>query len=186
MLDAQKDLQSAVDSSDPKALRNTIRRLNRLLSTQPAKINNRLTSAARALRLASLTQALGSILGNVQSLDFDAEKKKQFESGVSGLTTLSQTLTVLIDSHDAWQDMDVELRRIELELERNVELEDFEMSWDDLKRKTAVLFKDVAEDWAISIRKDAEGVDKGLAAKNPAASKTSWLYQIGCEKASVM
>lgn len=172
LVDTRADLKAAIDAADAKALKKAIWRLNRLLATQPAKINGRLNTAARALRLPSLTQALTGILGNVQSLDFDANKKSQFEQGVNGLVGLSQTLTALIESHDAWQAVDVELRRIEALIEHD--LTELEMSWPDLKAKAEALYKDSAEEWAAAIKKEAEGMDEALASQNPAKVKRSF------------
>jgi hypothetical protein len=172
LADTRTDLQTAIDNSDPKALKKALWRLNRLLATQPAKVNGRLNAAARALRLPSLTQALTSILSSVQTLEFDADKKKSLESGVTGLVTLSQTLTILIESHDAWQEVDVELRRIESVVDHDAT--ELEMSWPDLKEKCALLYKDVTDEWATALGKESAGLDEALVAANPAKVKRSF------------
>lgn len=172
LLDTRTDVQAALEASDVKAFKKAIWRLNRLLATQPSKINGRLADAARAVRLPSLTQALNSILGNVQTLEFDADKKAALESGVSGLLTLSQTLTALIDSHDSWQTVDVELRRIESVVDHDAT--ELEMSWPDLKERCAALYKDVTDEWAVAIVKEAAGLDEALTSHNPAKVKRSF------------
>jgi hypothetical protein len=172
MVDARAELQTAIDTSDPKVLKKTIGRLNRLLSIIPAKINGRLNNAARALRLPSLTQALSGMLGSIQTLELEADKKQQFETGVTGLVTLSQVLTTLIESHDRWQDVDVELRHIETIIEYDLFV--LEDSWPGLKSKTTALCKDVVEEWAAAIQKEADGLEQMLAAQNPAKVKRSF------------
>jgi hypothetical protein len=172
LTDTKTEVRGALDNSDSKPLKKAIWRLNRMLSTQPAKINGRLNTAARALRLSSLTNALNSIVSNVQSLDFDTAKKAAFEKGVNGLVALSFNLTALIESHDAWQTVDVELRRVETLIEHD--LTELEMSWPDLKDKADNLFGGVAEDWATAMQKEAEGLDAALGESNPAKIKRSF------------
>jgi hypothetical protein len=172
LTDSRAELQTAVDASDPKPLKKLIWRLNRLLSTQPSKINGRLNTAARALRLSALNKALVDILGNVQSLDFDAAKKESFQRGVDGLTALSFSLTALIDSHDAWQNVDVELRRVETLIEHD--LAELEMSWPDLKARAEALYGAVTDEWAAALKKEAGGLDAALGEQNPAKIKRSF------------
>lgn len=172
LVDTHTDLQASIDAKDVKAYKKSIWRLNRLLAIQPAKINGRLISAAKAVRLTSLTQALNSILGNVKTLELEADKKTVLENGVNGLLSMSQTLTTLIESHDAWQGVDVELRRIESTIDQDST--ELEMSWPDLKVKCEVLYKDSQEDWATAIGKEASGLDEALAAQNPAKVKRSF------------
>ncbi|HLF03090.1 MAG TPA: hypothetical protein VI547_14000, partial [Anaerolineales bacterium] len=172
LTDSRAELQTTVEASDPKPLKKLIWRLNRLLSTQPSKINGRLNNAARALRLSALNKALVDILGSVQALDFDAAKKESFQRGVDGLTALSFSLTALIDSHDAWQNVDVELRRVETLIEHDPA--ELEMSWPDLKAKAEALYGAVTDEWAAALKKEAEGLDAALGEQNPAKIKRSF------------
>jgi hypothetical protein len=74
-------------------------------------------------------------------------------------------LSSLIDDHDNWQALDVELRRIEGSIERD--MMEFEMSWPDIKLKAGPLYMDVPEEWANALKKESDVLDDECKAKNP-------------------
>ncbi len=166
---AKADLNAALDGLDEKLLKRVIWRLNRLLTTQPALINKSLNQTARVLRLPSLSEALARIYDRLTSLELDAGKVQQFETGVRALRQLDRGLIALVDDHDRWQALDLELRRIDGTLDHD--LFDLEMSWPDVKTRAELLYLNVVEDWAQALQKESHGLDEALVASNPVKVK---------------
>ena len=169
---AKADLASAIGASDEKLLKRVIWRLNRLLSTRPARINTLLNYTAQGLRLPALTNALARIWDYLMSLDLDPHKVGQFQTGVDALRQLNHNLTMLLDEHVQWQTLDVELRRIEGTLEHD--LVELEMSWPDVKARAGALYLSSLEDWALNLKKEDGNLDDALAASNPVKAKRSF------------
>jgi hypothetical protein len=169
LVKAQDALGEALEKLDAKLLKRPIWHLNRVLAIQPSQINTRLNAAARALRLPALLEAMGRVSDNLARLDLDPERVGQFEAGVDALVSLNESLTALVGDHDRWQVVDLELRRIEANMEQGTM--ELEMSWPDLKAMTEPLYSDSAEEWAVAFRKDSDHLDDAIAAENPARIK---------------
>ncbi len=169
---ARADLSTAIEKLDDKQLKRVIWRLNRLLSVQPSRINTLLNQAARAMRLPALVQTLSQVSENLASLDLDSEKVGQFKTGVEALSNLDRALIALVGQHDQWQDIDVELRRLETAIDQD--LEELEMSWPDLKTKATPLYDGLADEWAVAIKKEGDSLDETLASNNPVKVKRAF------------
>jgi hypothetical protein len=162
---ASTDLRDAILTLDPSLLKRVIWRLNRVLAIQPSRINALLNQQARALRLPSLLSTLSEVSASLAALNLDADRVSQFQDGVAALSQLGDHLTTLVDLHDHWQAVELELRRIEALLDQDpVELE---MSWPDLKARVEPLCSDANEEWAVALRKDADALTGLLSEKNP-------------------
>ena len=162
---AKAELRNAIDLSDEKLLRKVIWRLNRVLATQPTRINALLNYSAHALHLPKLLNALASVASTLTVLDLDTNQVSAFQSGVRALSALNGTLITLVDDHDQWQTLDVELRRIEASIDHD--LIEFEMSWPDIKLEAAPLYLTNSEEWAIALKKESDALDDVLTANNP-------------------
>jgi len=162
-------LREAIAALNAKPLRKTIWLLNRVLAVQPSQINTRLNAAARALRLPALVKAMTYVSDHLAHLDLDPEKVDQFEAGVDALISLNHRLTVLVDDHDKWQVVDLELRRIEANMEQY--MVELEMSWPDLKAMAEPLYSGCTDEWATSFSKYSADLDNAIAAGNPAQIK---------------
>ena len=163
---SQEELQGALEELDLRRLQRTIWLLNRVLAVQPSRINTNLNVAARTLRLPALVTALQFIWENLCHSQLDQEKISRFQGGVETLAELNQRFAALVVGHDYWQEIDLELRRIEANLDQDpIELE---MSWPDLKERTAVLFEKNTDEWALAFQKDYQKLDDSLTSQNPA------------------
>ena len=169
---ARDELKRVTEQADPKLLKQAIWRLNRTLSIQPTRINTRLTAAARGLRLPALVAALGVAREHLAGLELEADKVRQFQAGLEGLDNLGRSLQVQVDDHDHWQGVDVELRRIEAQIEPD--LTELQMSWPDLKAIAAPLYQSQADEWAVAMSKEAEALDEALAADNPVKTRRAF------------
>jgi hypothetical protein len=163
---AGKELRNALDTLDEKPLKLAIWRLNRLLTTHPARINIMLIQAARALRLPALLSALKVISDTLSSLDLDPDKMLAFQSGVDAFGELDRHLSSLVSAHDHWQKLDIELRRIEAFIDRD--MSELEMSWPDVKGIAAPLYINCQDEWAKALKKEGESLDESLNSSNPA------------------
>jgi Effector-associated domain 10 len=167
---AQVELQGAIEELDTRRLQRTIWLLNRVFAIQPSRINNNLNSAARTLRIPNLVNALKYIRDKLAMSNLDRDKIRQFQEGVEVLAELNERLIALVNGHDYWQELDLELRRIESNLEQDsIELE---MSWPDLNARTNVLFTgEPGELWAVAFEQDRQNLDLALNAQNPVKIK---------------
>ncbi|MDZ4719830.1 MAG: CHAT domain-containing protein, partial [Roseiflexaceae bacterium] len=162
---ARVEMASAIEALDLPQLKKAARLINRVLMIQPAQVNVRLSAAARALRLPTLVQGLSKIHENLPMLELDAEKVAQFETAVLALDRLSNQLLTLVGDHDRHQAIDLELRQIETTIDQD--LDEFELSWPDLKTQAGPLYEGIDEAWSTAVRTDAEKLDAALAAKDP-------------------
>jgi len=169
---AKADLLNAIDLRDEKLLKKVKWRLNRILSTQPARINLLLNHCARDLRLPTLLSALAIICETLASLHLDARRVAAFQSGVDALSAMDQQLSSLVENHDRWQALDVELRLIEASLDHG--LLDLEMSWPEVKLKAEPLYTAHSDEWANALKRDDSALEEALSAGNPAKVRGSF------------
>lgn len=170
--EALRELQIAIDQLDEQSLKKVIWRLNRLLSVQPTRINTRLNSAARNLRLSSLVLALRRVYDHILTLDLDRGKVEAFKTGLEALVNLCERLDRLIEDHEQWQAVDIELRRIEALIGQD--LLELEMSWSDLHRQAGPLFESRTEVWAEAFQKESKALDEALAFDNPIKTRRAF------------
>jgi hypothetical protein len=135
---AQVDIAGSIDAGDLKLLKKAVRLLNRALTTQPSLINARLSTTARTLRLASLVEGMTAVRDRLASTGYDAARVSQIELGVTALATLSASLAGLIDDHDRWQIIDLELRRIEQFIDQDIT--ELELSWPEVHQRVAPFY----------------------------------------------
>jgi hypothetical protein len=164
LLRAREALSSALGESDAGQLKRAIWLLNRVLAVQPSQINTRLNAAARALRLSALVEAMTFLSDELEHTDLN--QVDRFEAGVDALVGLNHSLAALVEEHDCWQAVDMELRRIEVNIKHD--LVELEMSWPDLQARTEALYGGSSEKWAASFREDSASLAQAIAAGNPA------------------
>jgi hypothetical protein len=171
---AGTELHAAIETLNFRQLQRSIWLLNQILAIQPSIIDTSLKKTAEALPLAVLVQHMTKIrrgLVNVTLSSKSSEKIHQFQEGVTALEILERSLVSLIGNHYEWQNIDLELRRIEGTLE--IDTFDLEMSWPDLQVRIEAQCSNSEEDWAIALKQDREKLDKALNAQppNPALSR---------------
>jgi hypothetical protein len=165
LVQAHTDLQNAIENADLRSLKRALRLMSRVLTIQPSQVNTRLNTTARALRLPALVQALGTIRDLLALPHLDPEQVHQFEVGVAALADLNTNLSALVGSHDRWQAVDLELRRIETALDQD--LSELELSWPDLKVMAEPLYADNSAPWAVALVGDAGKLEAALPAADP-------------------
>ncbi len=166
MVTAHDQLEQAIQNLDAEPLQRALRLIKRVLDRQPTRINERLNAAARALRLVAIEQSMMAIRKDLRRLKLAPQQVKRFENGVTALGDLGENLTRLVEDHDRWQAIDLELRRIEALMSHD--LSEIKLSWPELRAKVDPLCQESAAPWANWIRGDSQDLDKALASKNPA------------------
>ena len=98
--DASKELNTALAQTISKPLVRTIWLIDRVLAVQPSQINTRLNTAARALRLSDLVEALTLLRDKLTGVGLDPVKLRAFSDGIDALVALQKNLTALVIEHD--------------------------------------------------------------------------------------
>lgn len=167
--EAVTQLHGAIETLEIRQLKRTVWLINRVLAIQPSRINTSLNTAARVLRLPALVSAMNYLHSNLTDSQLSADKTQQLKNSIDALIDLNNNLTDMVKSHNDWQEMDLELRRIEANLEKDIF--ELEMSWTDLKAMTEFFYQDIIEEWALLLKKDTEGLDNAITEQNPAKVK---------------
>ena len=160
---AAAELTAALEACDAAPLKKATRRIDRVLAIQPSRINLRLLDTARELPLEPLEAGLRQILGQLTGADLASPEGQRFATGVEALTRLRGELQALCDEHNAWQEIDSEMRRIEAQL--STDLGDLEFSWESLRKKIAALCEPTTKgQWAAVLNEEIQKLDSVLAA----------------------
>ncbi len=165
LIEAHALLRQAIDTHTTEPLRRATWLIKRVLDLHPTRINERLNAAARALRLAAIEQAMASIRKDLRQAKLPPKKVRRFENGVTALGDLGDHLVRLVEDHDRWQAVDLELRRIETAM--NHDLGEIRSSWPELRAKVDPLCQQSGAAWAERIRRDARDMDLALTSANP-------------------
>lgn len=166
VVDAGEHLHHALENIDKKSLDHSIWLIKRIVALQPSSVNQRLNTAARALRLESIEQAMKSIKDKINHLDTEKEKLMRFEKGVTSLGNLNGQLNMVVNDHDRWQSIERMLNRIEDVMD--YKLEEVQMSWPQLKSMIVPLCRDLNEEWVKLILEDGKSLDNAIIEQNPA------------------
>jgi hypothetical protein len=166
LADAHKMLAAAVAARDEKGVRNSGRLMNRILANEPARIDARLGEAATNLELEAVIDALSFVCRTGRELGLPAEKVLTFEEARDVIEALDENLDVLVRSHRLWQDVDVEMRRIDTNISPK-DAAELEISWNDLMKLVTVLWANPG-DWVQPLREDARSVDAAIGSQDAA------------------
>jgi Effector-associated domain 7 len=147
-------LQTAVDEDDLEALNGSVSLLHRVLNRHPTRINAQLVQVASALRLDNLEQAITTISTNLAEADVTMDKMiEEIQSGKSALSGLDERLKGLVREHNAWQNIDDEIRRVKTSISKN-SIDDLEDAWYELEPMTQERIETNSEaEWAKNLTK---------------------------------
>ena len=159
-------LQTALEEEDKSQLKKASWFINRIIASQPSQINAALVSTAKVLRLPALVERMSEIWKIIENSVLESAKLDQFQESVISLAKLDDDLKILVKSHDNWQRIDSQLRRIETVIKSTEDLFELEMSWEGLKAEVAEQCQDSQESWTISLQKEAARLDEAIAAQN--------------------
>ena len=153
-------LCAGIDAADQAVVRKAASLIDRVLASEPPRIDARLSDAASELELASVIDAVALVCTTAKEKQLEGEKLATLEEALAEMERLDDTLEELVRNHALWQDVDVVMRRVDT----NVEMDSFELvdTWPDLKKQVALLTAATTE-WAKGIAKVAESVEKAIA-----------------------
>jgi chromosome segregation ATPase len=161
---ARQDLQTAVDELELAPLKQAVRRLARLLNRQPSRVNAQLVTAVSGLRLGALEEALENINAKLSQHSgfFSAELRNQIKEAQRALADLDQRLTRQVQLHNALQEIDDEMRRVEASISRDIS--ELEYAWFDLEPMARDLYKTGQGAWSSDLERACSRLDQSLTA----------------------
>lgn len=164
---AAGELRTSIKSRDRRQLKPAITHLKDLLGREPSRINTRLVSAASALRLSGLVAAMTTVAHTLARLRLEQVATHQFEAfetGVAALAGLAERLTTAIAYHNAFQEIDDELRRVEVLLDQDAR--ELTYAWQYLKPMIQKLCEGSQTSWAIRLDAMGAELERTFATKN--------------------
>jgi hypothetical protein len=99
--------------------------------------------------------------------DFAPDKLSQVDQGSAALEQLHESLAQLIAEHDTWQEIELELHRVEEQPGQHEQ--ELEWLWPDLQARLAPLWAGCSDRWTQNLRQAGEKLEHALAAQDPAA-----------------
>lgn len=157
---ARQSLAEGIDARDCAVVKRAASLLDRVLASEPPRIDARLSDAASELELDAVIDAVAVVCRKAKEAKLDAAKLGKLEQALDEMERLDDTLEELVRNHTAWQDVDVVMRRVDT----NLDADNFELidTWPELKQQVALLTAATA-DWAKSLGKEAESLDQAIA-----------------------
>jgi hypothetical protein len=157
---AHKMLCEGVDARDPAVVKKGASLLDRVLASEPPRIDARLSDAACELELQGVIDAVAVVCRTAREKQLEPAKRTTLEEALTEIERLDDTLQELVRNHALWQDVDVVMRRVDT----NLDTDTFELvdSWPDLKTQVALLTAATAE-WSKGVGKLADAVEKAIA-----------------------
>lgn len=163
-------LQDAVEAFDFTQLQSSMRLLDRVLNRQMSRINAQIVATAGTIRLDTLNEAIATI---TKALLVDGKAPEdlvnQIEQGGVALADLSTHLKDLVHRHNAWQEVDDELRRVEASIDFSIE--DLEDAWFDLDPMLRESINQSEEAWALSLQKVLVEMNEALEGETAVATR---------------
>jgi hypothetical protein len=156
-------LHTAVEGDDLEALENGVRLLDRVLNRHPTRINAQLVAVASALRLDNLEKAITTISSSLAEANVTMDSiVEEVKGGRSALAGLDERLRELVREHNAWQNIDDEIRRVKAAVSQN-SIEELEDAWYDLEPMTRERIDAHKEaDWAINLNKSMADLEPAI------------------------
>ena len=158
--------EASQHTSKPELDRATFQ-VGRVLYVHPARINERLKEAARDLPLVSLIKAMQVVKQHPVHANLASEKLPQIEQGVTAIEHLHESLSRLIAEHDTWQEIELELHRVEDDLAQHVQ--ELIWLWPDLKARLDPLCNGRPDRWTQDMLSTGERFDQALATQQTPA-----------------
>ncbi|HSS20138.1 MAG TPA: toll/interleukin-1 receptor domain-containing protein [Pyrinomonadaceae bacterium] len=149
---ATADIRSTFSNRQVISLRSATNRIGDILNSVPSKVNTGMVTVAKGLRLTSLERALmdvHAILKDRDPLLTNQGQLTKIEKSVAKIDQMDRSLKTILFVHDTLQDIDNELRRVEVSLNDGIlQIQDL---WQDLKPQMSLLCADQKHVWAIDL-----------------------------------
>ena len=157
---AKEQVRAGIDAYDHEPFKSGMRLVFRILNRQPSRINAQLVATASAMRLATLESAMTTIATTLANSEIDLDLVNEVQTGVDAMYGLENRLQELVRDHNAWQELDDEMRRIGPSVTQGIdELLD---AWFDLEPMTNGLVNGRSDEWAIRLAEIVVELGKSL------------------------
>jgi Domain of unknown function (DUF4062) len=168
-----ESLDQAISNLSRPALDVAVQKFTRVLNTQPGRINTGLLAVARILRLSNLLEALNRVQKALADTPLDTQLVSDFNLGIEALARLERSLSGLLEDHDQWQNVDLELRQIAatLGLEGTDQLRD---ALPDLTKTIELLTSHQPADRALRLLAETAKLEATLEVNNPVRVKQAF------------
>ncbi|HEX8089190.1 MAG TPA: toll/interleukin-1 receptor domain-containing protein [Blastocatellia bacterium] len=153
-------LSQAIEQNDAERIDIAIRPIQRVLAMEPPVINYRLVAVAEGMEMAVFINALSIVCSSLYGARINPIVVRRLINSLQEIKELNESLPALIDSHNKWQEIDIVLRRIELNM--SIDFSDLENSWDELKTLVETQCDGCEEIWAQSLKKEIGKLDQAL------------------------
>jgi hypothetical protein len=155
---AHRRITSALADSDTAEVRRGAKAIDRVLSTEPSKLNTRLNEAANQVNFREILEAIDAVLVHARALSLDTDEIRELKATKNAIEQLHENLRALVRDHDYWQVADSHMRRMA------VDLDDLIDNWPSLKTRIAVLID--GREWATPLKTEEKGLDAAIAGKD--------------------
>jgi hypothetical protein len=162
---AVAEFGDAARAQDKDKLKGARRRLSEVLNSIPARINASLVDLARSLRLTSLEKVQLRIHENLSRLDthtVTGYQLRKIMGSVQQVDEIDRVLKATLFVHDALQQIDGELRRVEPFIVTDAE--SLIEAWEDISPKLRSICEHNRFDWEDGLRISGTALEGAFAA----------------------
>jgi TIR domain len=178
---AHEMLVNGCNALDPKPIQVAVQKLGEVLATYPGRIDARMLQAAADLELQAVIDAIRALIQHARDAAVDAADIAKLEDSLGDLEDLDQQIRELVTSHNRWQDVDIDLRRVSNALADGLQQE-LRDDWPTLKHRITILGASDA-DASRNLQQAAVAVDRAMDGDN--ARDLARNYRLYLRRASV-
>lgn len=160
LIDNLQILFTTVSNNNVEEIAAAIRPIQKTLSIEPVRLNDRLIGAARALPLPSLITALTEVQDKASKTGKTTEANV-LKEGVESLIKLDSNLRILRNEHDVWQNIEIEIKRIEGTIVKD--LSDLKEAWGYIKELLEKILQEERGEWVGLIKEVVKKLDDSLS-----------------------
>ena len=163
-----QNLQNAIANQDDRGLRRAMAVLNDILGREPSKLNTRLVSAAGALRLVPLETAMSVAADELLRGGLTETPRSQLPlltKGASAIASIRSSLGRSVETHNIFQEIDDELRLIELRIQQGAEEVRLNCQW-VIAESRQLAAAQPAGDWSGRLDELCAALEAALEAEN--------------------
>lgn len=174
-----ENIRKGTEEFDFESLRKGVNLLYRVLNRYPSRINAQLVATATQLRLDNLEEVMTTISINLleeTSISLEHHILEEVQNGVMALGGLDERLNHLVKEHNAWQEIDDEIRRVKSSI--TISTEELEDAWFDLEPMTRDIINGNQDDWATSLNEVTDILDQAISDQGTVTVRRTFLrYQ---------
>lgn len=162
---ARADLRQAILQREQQQLASAMQPFRSVLEIEPDRINMMLVELARVLPLGQLAEELNQFGVRSKAIGQTSQNDRTlalFQNGLKELNYLSAELSSLVECHNKFQDLELELRPVELVLDLDIEQFAHELAtiWIKYLRAMSISLIDIQRSWGDTLRIQIDALDQ--------------------------